>query len=251
MLSTPPDADGSITDDLRVAVNICSPEDTQPHAAPSPAYVEKIVITSRAVDPSAATSVPWDVLNPIIVHPLFHTLRFEADRRDEAEYTTMRRILVTVLRGTHLHRALDSGKLRFGLVDDADEAAISRAEILAVPDTHTVYSTTLTLDVDQQAQWLLCDGTYSRNEYLQMLRAELAPDPPDYMVDANGDDVDDSTWVWAPSTAHVSQAGRDRSRTRYRENQRPVAGAAVGEDGPTSHASGLSLATSRSRAASV
>lgn len=176
LLSQPPPRDSATAPQYaHVAIHLVQPAQIPPNMVSHPAHVEKLVLTCRLL---ASNSLDCHALEGIIDLPFFHTLRFEANRCDKAEYSSMRHLLSDVLRRVYFERALGFGKLQFGFVDDSEEDVISTAEIRAASATHTVYNTELTLDVEQQAEWLLCDGEYGRREYLQALRDELAPSSP-------------------------------------------------------------------------
>ncbi|EKM52874.1 uncharacterized protein PHACADRAFT_198923 [Phanerochaete carnosa HHB-10118-sp] len=142
-------------------------------AGSSLAHVVSITLTLSFVDVEAMDTIDWDALRAVVDSPHMHYLRINHLWSRSKSFEVAKRILCSVLRRTHLTWALESGKLQFNR-HNSDPA--TSADISSVPAKHTIDGTTITLDIAEQAEWLLLPvrqplypGDATREEYLQQL----------------------------------------------------------------------------------
>ncbi|EKM48936.1 uncharacterized protein PHACADRAFT_265969 [Phanerochaete carnosa HHB-10118-sp] len=98
---------------------------------------------------------------------------------DDQAFEILKRILCSVLRRTQLTWTLESGKLQFCKFY---HGSITSADILSVLTEHTIDDTKITLDIAEQAEWLLRsddsdvpdDRRFGREKYLRQLVTERA-----------------------------------------------------------------------------
>lgn len=88
-------------------------------------------------------------------------------------------ILLSVLQGTQLDRALRSHKLKFRFRSPQSYHVSDSQHILSLQTSskHTVKGVTITLDAAKQAEWILRGSQGERDEYLQELVAARASEP--------------------------------------------------------------------------
>ncbi|EKM52876.1 uncharacterized protein PHACADRAFT_261541 [Phanerochaete carnosa HHB-10118-sp] len=173
--------DGSMGDYLRAKIEVCRPSVGQDAGSPF-AHVESIALQLSFEDVEAVDALDWDAFRAVVDSPPMHYLRIHYFQQRNKDFQTAKRILCSVLRRTQLTWALESDKLQFGchLSDPTTSADIS-----SVPAEHTIDDTTITLDIAEQAEWLLrpvrppflADGT-TREEYLRQLVAARASGAP-------------------------------------------------------------------------
>lgn len=158
--SAPSQDSGSVHDYITAEIKVYRPS-ASPGAAWSPlAYIESISLWTSFADVDATESIPFDALRAVVDSPLIRHLRFETWDSESQEYKTMKSILCSVLRRTQLTWALESGKLQFR----SSIYPVTSTDILSVPAEHTIDGTTITLDITEQAKWLLC-GCLSRDPW--------------------------------------------------------------------------------------
>ncbi|EKM51196.1 uncharacterized protein PHACADRAFT_263208 [Phanerochaete carnosa HHB-10118-sp] len=133
--------------------------------------VESITLQLSFADIKAVNTLTWNALRAVVDSPHMHFLRINHFLPHGAAFKVTKRILCSVLRRTQLTWALDSGKLQFwSFYSDS----VTSADILSVPTAHTISGTTTTLDITEQAEWLLSlANPYSvgttREKYLRQL----------------------------------------------------------------------------------
>ncbi|EKM49001.1 uncharacterized protein PHACADRAFT_132023 [Phanerochaete carnosa HHB-10118-sp] len=161
----------SINDSINIDVKVCRP--SVDRGAESPfAHISSIALGLSFADVEAVDTFNWDVLRVVVDSPHMRCLRINYF----VSHGGVKRILCSVLRRTQLTWALESGKLQFGY--RYGDGSVTSADILSVPTEHTVDDTTITLDIAEQAEWLLYPvlrrypGRTTREEYVRQLVAE-------------------------------------------------------------------------------
>ncbi|EKM52870.1 uncharacterized protein PHACADRAFT_261539 [Phanerochaete carnosa HHB-10118-sp] len=167
--------DVSMGDSFGADIKVFRPSADQDAGSPL-AHVESIALTLSFADVEAVDMLDWDALRAVIDSPHMHYLRIHYFEQQNKDFEAAKRILCSVLRRTQLTWALESGKLQFGQFfgDPATSADIS-----SVPAEHTIDGTTITLDIAEQAEWLLHPvrrsfnylDNITREEYLRRLVA--------------------------------------------------------------------------------
>ncbi|GJE95584.1 hypothetical protein PsYK624_117700 [Phanerochaete sordida] len=126
-------------------------------------------------------SLPWDALEPLLDPAHAKFLCFTV--APGGQYHSVKRLMCAVLRRTRLAWALNRGLLHFCKHRHPDRrplSSLSCADINVVPAEHAVDGHALTLDTEEQAEWLLriFQGS-GRDAYLRELVAAR-------MVDGGG-----------------------------------------------------------------
>ncbi|EKM48732.1 uncharacterized protein PHACADRAFT_266182 [Phanerochaete carnosa HHB-10118-sp] len=173
------DQDGFKGDYFAAAIKVCRPSAAGQDAGPPLAYVESISLQLSFENVEAMDTLDWDALRAVVDSPHMHYLRIRYFQQRNKDFETAKRVLCSVLRRTQLTWALESGKLQFGrLTGDP----VTSADILSVPAEHIIDGiTTITLDIAEQADWLLYPvqrrhlaRDTTREEYLRQLVAARA-----------------------------------------------------------------------------
>ncbi|EKM53731.1 uncharacterized protein PHACADRAFT_260229, partial [Phanerochaete carnosa HHB-10118-sp] len=158
---------------INVDIKVCRPNADQGAGSPL-AHIESITLRLSSSDLEVANTLPWDGLRPVVDSPHMHRLCIADGMLPHQSYEATKRILCSVLRRTQLTWALESRKLQFSNFDHS----ITSEDILSVPTEHTIDGTTITLDIAEQAEWLLpasrpglSDIDATRNQYLRRLVA--------------------------------------------------------------------------------
>ncbi|EKM48655.1 uncharacterized protein PHACADRAFT_202555 [Phanerochaete carnosa HHB-10118-sp] len=118
------------------------------------ANIEGITLKLLFNDIEVAETLAWDALRAIVDSPHMHPLCIDHIGPVDRDFEAAKRILCSVLRRTQLTWALESGKLQFrDRISNADLA--TSEDILSVPTEQTIDDITVTLDIAEQAEWLL------------------------------------------------------------------------------------------------
>lgn len=163
----------SVSDSISVDVKVCRPSAGQDVVAPL-AHLESITLDLSFADIETVNSLAWDALRAVVDSTHMRCLCISYSRPQDKAFEVTKKILCSVLRRTQLTWALGSGKLQFG--GFSSDPATS-ADILFIPTEHTIDGTTITLDIAEQAEWLLLPvrrpytGGATRETYLRRLVA--------------------------------------------------------------------------------
>ncbi|EKM48066.1 uncharacterized protein PHACADRAFT_203293, partial [Phanerochaete carnosa HHB-10118-sp] len=231
---------GDVTDTVRIHCSSSSPGQPARHvivatvrfcqssvgqdAGPPLAHIESIDLDLQLGDVGVADTLPWDGLQAVLDSPHMRRLRIAYDRLGNTKFEVTKRILCSVLRRSQLIWALESDILQFKTRYSV-ERFVTSADILSVPTEHTVDGTTITLDIAEQAEWLLRpvharsgrEANGSREHYLRELvtnrpsgastDAASGTAPP--TADGAQDTAVEQTWEAAERDGPVGEQGEE------------------------------------------
>ena len=162
----------NVSDDAMFATIYALRPDTTAGFRPTPAFVVNhgIDLWFSFAAEDAVESLKFDGLQAIVESPRFCKLVIASDDSEGNQYKTFKRILHSVLERKKLTWALDSHKLQFD--GSGKDEIIRSADILSVPTEDTDGDITITLNIAQQAEWLLRFTQHKRSAYLRALAYE-------------------------------------------------------------------------------
>ena len=144
---------------------------------PSPAGICQIVVTGSFPGLHITGPTSLDLLHSenLAAVSSLQRLGVWARPSNQSDLNGIKKILCAVLRRTQLSWALDSRRLEFiQRFDSKRSSVLSSASILSRPAEHIVGDKPVTLDVPEQAEWLLHFQPKNRNAYLRQLVAQRA-----------------------------------------------------------------------------
>ncbi|EKM48279.1 uncharacterized protein PHACADRAFT_203013 [Phanerochaete carnosa HHB-10118-sp] len=193
-------------------------------AGPTLAHIESIDLELRLGDVGVADTLPWDGLRAVVDSPHMRRLCIKYNGPGNECFEGAKKVLCSVLRRSQLTWALESGKLQFER-NYRPENSVTREDILSVPTKHTIDGTTITLDIAEQAEWLLrpvharsgYEANGSREHYLRELvtnrpsgpstDAASGTAPP--TADGAQDTAVEQTWEAAEGDGPVGEQGEE------------------------------------------
>ncbi|EKM48118.1 uncharacterized protein PHACADRAFT_109377 [Phanerochaete carnosa HHB-10118-sp] len=209
--------------DIIAEVRFCRSSAGQ-DAGPTLAHIESIDLELLLGDVGVADTLPWDGLRPVIDSPHMRRLCIKYYAPENGCFEGAKKVLCSVLRRSQLTWALESGKLQFER-HFRPENSVTREDILSVPTKHTIDGTTITLDIAEQAEWLLRPvharseehTTETREHYLRELvtnrpsgpstDAASGTAPP--TADGAQDTAVEQTWEAAEGDGPVGEQGEE------------------------------------------
>ena len=114
----------------------------------------------------------FDVLRAIVDSPQFSrlVLAYGGGPKPSHEYETLKTILRFVLERKQLAWALESRKLQVETPWEGE--IVTSSDILSASAEHTLGDATITLDINEQVEWLLRFMPDAREEYLRYLATD-------------------------------------------------------------------------------
>ncbi|EKM50246.1 uncharacterized protein PHACADRAFT_201086 [Phanerochaete carnosa HHB-10118-sp] len=153
----------SVCNYIYIQVKVCRLSASQ-GASPPLAHVESITLDLSYNDAEVVHTLPLDALRDVINSPYARSLCINFAEPGYEGFKVMKGILCSVLRRMQLTWALESGKLRFW-DRYRDRDPITSADILSASKEHTIDGTMITLDINEQAEWLLRPVRFPIHEF--------------------------------------------------------------------------------------
>lgn len=142
--------------------------DTRSQSVLSRVHIEWIRLYMSFTSEDELESLSFESLRSNSDHPLFTRLTVACRDPDGPEYRTFKSILRSALQRKQLSWALESDLLWFHR--EGTSAVISSSDILSMPTEMTIDDDLVSLDVEEQADWLLYRDSETRDEYLRYVQ---------------------------------------------------------------------------------